>query len=715
MKVFFSIILTLTVSLVYSQDKLLKEIVSFYDNGKPKNINYKNQSLKLVKTQEIDLDGEVISEYNYNTTNGKRNGDFYNLLTKGYYDNGVLNSESYIENIESNDSNTEGIFWKGKVKNGRPVGKVEVYKLDEDFEVTRRLNVGISTQMSMSVGYKLRYYDNKYKSKGTFTKSHLTTLFYNENGNLNGIQKINNKTELYYVNGKLKGYVIKNNGLNNISRDSVFRENEIWKINNVFRKNNGFSPKVLWNEFKPHKIQFNGSMFFGSEKSIKDEYSKINSYGGESIYFMTEDFSPSLNSSGMYYKSIILPHEGGYHERQFIDSKDFISPMKIIPSEERNSGLIIYNIPFVSKNLTQDIRFTYELKNFEIEKLENVSVKTELKKFNDLIESNYYSFNEDNIDLYINGLKNLVQNKYINLSEIWIFRDGQFVDYFEINKSLMREKEILLEKERKLKESKEYLEELKKQEEIKKEEIRKEEIKKEKEKRLINLRKIFDSRTTLNSIKLKNVNGRLSFKTKFPDFINIKSTIQNGTIEYEFDDEFGHFKISITLVDRRNYPVYILSKYKFNPGFSSTQTEEGLKINSIWKGTELSSYDINKGDIVNRINGISMIYPLEFDLKNLLSKKNELILDIKTKKGDNEKIKIYPVINYSGKKNGEYSGEYQIRSDGNGLLYSIVFGDEKKQPELKILYQPKNPNYSFDFESDYLYRFSYFLQDLIYF
>jgi hypothetical protein len=56
MKVFFSILLGLLFTNVFSQENLLKEVVGFYENGKTKNINYKNQNLELVKFHEVDLD-----------------------------------------------------------------------------------------------------------------------------------------------------------------------------------------------------------------------------------------------------------------------------------------------------------------------------------------------------------------------------------------------------------------------------------------------------------------------------------------------------------------------------------------------------------------------------------------------------------------------------------------------------------------------------------
>ena len=464
MKVFFSILLSLLFTNGFSQDKLLKEVVGFYENGKPKNINYKNQNLELVKIHEVDLEGEVISEYNYNPNSGEKNGPFFNLLTDGYYNEGVLNSENFIMNIGDYSNNTEGVFWKGKVKEGRPSGDVEIYNLKEDFDVTSKLNVDVSTQMSMSVGYKLRYYDNTYKSKGTFTRTEITTLHYNENGNLEGKQKVNDKTELYFNNGKLEGYVIKNSGSNEMSRDSVFRGQSVWKVNNVFKKNNGFSPRILWNEFRPQEIKFSGTMFFGSEKSLEDEDSRINtSYGGQNIYFMTEDFSPSLNNTGMYHKGNNLTSilkssefENGFYG--FIDSEKVIYLSKIIPSEY-DCGTPLYNLPILSNNLVQDYRINDILKIEDIESIDNVISRKGLDEFLNTLKTNNYNFNNQNSYVYVNSLKNLIENKFINLSEIWIYLDNKFVNYFELNNS-EKLTEVKIKSEKSIKE-KEFIDSIK--------------------------------------------------------------------------------------------------------------------------------------------------------------------------------------------------------------------------------------------------------------
>ena len=71
-----------------------KEILSFHENGEPKEVTYKNDDLKIVKTQEFDPDGNHISEYNFDPSTGKRDGEFFNSGNKGFYKKGLLNCKN---------------------------------------------------------------------------------------------------------------------------------------------------------------------------------------------------------------------------------------------------------------------------------------------------------------------------------------------------------------------------------------------------------------------------------------------------------------------------------------------------------------------------------------------------------------------------------------------------------------------------------------------
>ena len=80
-----------TFSIGFSQEKLFKEIESYYDNGKPKKIKYLNTDLKTVVIKELNTKGQILTNFNFNPNTGIKDGDFEEYGTKGSYINGVLN------------------------------------------------------------------------------------------------------------------------------------------------------------------------------------------------------------------------------------------------------------------------------------------------------------------------------------------------------------------------------------------------------------------------------------------------------------------------------------------------------------------------------------------------------------------------------------------------------------------------------------------------
>jgi len=42
----------------------MKEVREYHDNGKEKTVFYKNDDLQVVKTQEFDFHGNILSSYN---------------------------------------------------------------------------------------------------------------------------------------------------------------------------------------------------------------------------------------------------------------------------------------------------------------------------------------------------------------------------------------------------------------------------------------------------------------------------------------------------------------------------------------------------------------------------------------------------------------------------------------------------------------------------
>jgi hypothetical protein len=294
------LIIFLIPSILFSQD-LLKEEDSFYENGKPEVVTYKNLDLEIVKRETYSPSGKLLSLYNYDPKTGKRDGDFTDLDNKGYYNQGVLNCDDYTFAIEGDTYDGTGTFWNGKIKNGRPVGEIRVYKITEKLEVAdTQLDTELSYYASVDAGRRVNLYRAVYRSLG-YKTDNISNLFYNEDGHLEGKQKINNLTDLYYSNGYLKGIVIKNKENLNKAKDSVFRENKIWKIDNKFLKNKGFYLGYIFDElFLTFRQE--GKMLFNSDNS---EMNEILGYQNIIAVSKFENVSPYLNEMGIYSNIII--------------------------------------------------------------------------------------------------------------------------------------------------------------------------------------------------------------------------------------------------------------------------------------------------------------------------------------------------------------------------------------------------------------------------
>jgi len=206
MKTLISIIFLIP-SILFSQD-LLKEEDSFYENGKPQVVTYKNFDLEIVKRETYSPSGKLLSLYNYDPKTGKRDGDFIDLDNKGYYVQGVLNCDDYTFAIEGNEYDGTGTFWNGKIKNGRPIGEIKVYNITEKLEVAdTQLDRELSYYASVDAGRRVNLYRAVYRSLG-FKTENVSKLFYDQDGYLEGKQEINYFTDLYFKKGNIDGIVI---------------------------------------------------------------------------------------------------------------------------------------------------------------------------------------------------------------------------------------------------------------------------------------------------------------------------------------------------------------------------------------------------------------------------------------------------------------------------------------------------------------------------
>ncbi len=125
-----------------------KEVLSFHENGKPRTVSYKNENLELVKTNEYDDTGKLLSEFNYDPVTKLRNGDFFDTNNNGSFNQGKLNCKDCTL-IFGNESSS-GFKWFGDFVNGKPNGEISIFKI---FKI-RRLQYDPYTSY-------LRSYDSK--------------------------------------------------------------------------------------------------------------------------------------------------------------------------------------------------------------------------------------------------------------------------------------------------------------------------------------------------------------------------------------------------------------------------------------------------------------------------------------------------------------------------------------------------------------------------
>lgn len=270
-----------------------KEILSFHENGEPKEVTYKNDDLKIVKTQEFDPDGNHISEYNFDPSTGKRDGEFFNSGNKGFYKKGLLNCKNCsIVFDEYSDTN-----FKGDFTNGRPSGKITVYQVTQDQDL--RYDQNTSYLLSMEYGERVNY--SRYVNTGSYTIKEMMVLFYNEKGNLDGSFQINERTKLFFTNGVLDGFIIKNKENQSVTKDSVFRENKIWKVENSFIKNTGWLKELKWDDMSyPWEFEYE---YYNHPKRNTTYRIGRNKEDAVSMYFFGSSNSTPLEPEYPRYQS----------------------------------------------------------------------------------------------------------------------------------------------------------------------------------------------------------------------------------------------------------------------------------------------------------------------------------------------------------------------------------------------------------------------------
>lgn len=230
----------------FSQD-YLKEITETYENGQPVFIDYLDISdLKKVKTDMFDENGKRIFSMSFNKENGLPDGEFFDLINKGYFKNGVL----FCDNCLLVENNTPSVFTfnfnkqdthitRGNIVDGKFRGKIERYAFYE--HTYRKIDWESTREKIIVYGMPIWYRDVKQYSTGRFYKTPSEFFFYNDNGNLEGDYLKNNEDfniQVKILDGKISTYVVKDK--KGIVVDSLSNQNDIWKIKYKFVRNNGF-------------------------------------------------------------------------------------------------------------------------------------------------------------------------------------------------------------------------------------------------------------------------------------------------------------------------------------------------------------------------------------------------------------------------------------------------------------------------------------------
>lgn len=300
-----------------------KEVLSFHENGKPRTVSYKNENLELVKTNEYDDTGKLLSEFNYDPVTKLRNGKFFDINNKGFYDQGMLNCFDCTL-IFGNESSS-GFKWFGDFTNGKPRGEISIYKINK----IQRLQYDPRTSYLLSYESKSRISYSSYVNTGETTEEFIMKLNYNENGELDGIVKPNNNTEIIFNNGFIEGIIKYEDKNRSYVKDSIFIENKIWKQNGSYVKNKGL-PIFQYREFKnPTYVSYetiNYDNFYKKDDTfvILDQNNEnlLDNYGVFSIIdkVNTKSFNiESKNKIEFFLEDLLIPDNFRLVDNLFIN------------------------------------------------------------------------------------------------------------------------------------------------------------------------------------------------------------------------------------------------------------------------------------------------------------------------------------------------------------------------------------------------------------
>ena len=468
----------------YAQSGLLKEVKSFHPNGKEKTVYYKNQDLTEVKKEEYAYDGTLLSFYNIDPKTKKYHGKFMDVPNKGTYNQGKLTCESCYIVISDHDRRCDGVgrgderhgnlVIKGDFLEGKPVDSLRVFYLKDVnqfinyyFESCDYLeNLPLAKNLlSFPIPETVRYFNflnidyptsclSKYDGlerrhlqagRATFPEYYMLTLTYNSKGELDGKIKINNLTNLFFKDGVLEGFVRKNAVNTQAVRDSVFRLNKIWKVNNEFKLNNGYLEFLSWNEFyMPWRLTYqyhdvinykrtpNNLIFFGSSNSRPIKMSVYDRNGiNYTVGIELKETKYNLDYQGIYYQNTKLANS--YSEFKGFNNNSTSRYNTNANNSNANSNLeskkVISTIAYILKKM--------KISNIPDKKLnQTVSYYTGGGYVMDEMLPSIHSRHEGSNELYVDEVLELVVSKFLvhpesPISKIYIADDNSFFEIRE--------------------------------------------------------------------------------------------------------------------------------------------------------------------------------------------------------------------------------------------------------------------------------------------
>jgi hypothetical protein len=251
--------------------QLLKEISKTFDNGSPMFIDYlEPENLKKVKTEIFNEEGTRIFLIQFNPISGLADGEFFDLINKGSFKNGVLTCHKCMlveENSPSvftyNYNKMNTLITQGDVIDGRLVGLVSYKNYSEN---TYQAIDWESTRKYVAAGAGIGFRDVVTYKTGQFKENFLGSYFFNSNGVIDGDVEIplkNWKVNISSKNGIISSYVLKDE--KGLVVDSLNRDSKIWKTNYKFVKNNGFpiiKSSTLLNKYDSDFLSVNSNQYF---------------------------------------------------------------------------------------------------------------------------------------------------------------------------------------------------------------------------------------------------------------------------------------------------------------------------------------------------------------------------------------------------------------------------------------------------------------------